>query len=91
MYGGEYTPVVYVWETNDPVNPWYAEARCRYPPMHVLPCWISFHILVLKGDDAIAKFPQASAPNRQLAKELAAYAGYQWLLAQYPHIDLINV
>ncbi|KAJ2925882.1 hypothetical protein H1R20_g11220, partial [Candolleomyces eurysporus] len=26
-YGGVITPVVYVWETNDPVKPWYAEAR----------------------------------------------------------------
>ncbi|KAJ2914941.1 hypothetical protein MD484_g5497, partial [Candolleomyces efflorescens] len=27
VYGGQCTPVVYVWETNDPDNRWCAEAR----------------------------------------------------------------
>ncbi|KAJ2931004.1 hypothetical protein H1R20_g6086, partial [Candolleomyces eurysporus] len=27
LFGDVVTPVVYVWETNDPDAPWYAEAR----------------------------------------------------------------
>ncbi|RXW18674.1 hypothetical protein EST38_g7181 [Candolleomyces aberdarensis] len=27
VFRGYITPVVYVWETNDPENPWRAEAR----------------------------------------------------------------
>jgi hypothetical protein len=30
LFGDLVKPVVYVWETNDPDAPWYAEARSKY-------------------------------------------------------------
>jgi hypothetical protein len=30
IFGGVVSPIVYVWETNDPLNPWCAEARRMY-------------------------------------------------------------
>lgn len=32
VFGGIITPVVYAWQTNDPANPWYAEARRKALP-----------------------------------------------------------
>ncbi|RXW14346.1 hypothetical protein EST38_g11504 [Candolleomyces aberdarensis] len=54
-------------------------------------CWGAEARLVRRDDGTLMRLFQSSAPTRKLAKEIAADAAYQWLCAQYPHVDLSNV
>ena len=46
---------------------------------------------VVKGEEVVRRFTQEVAPEKQRAKDLAARSAYQWLQAQYPSVDLVNV
>ena len=48
-------------------------------------------VTVVSGDNVLRRFPQASSPRRQRAKDLAASTAYQWLRSQFPNINLTNV
>ncbi|KAJ2931028.1 hypothetical protein H1R20_g6077, partial [Candolleomyces eurysporus] len=75
LFGDLVRAVIIVWETKDWETPWSAEAR------------------IVSNDDnkLVWIVGQGSASQKKQAKDMAANSAYQWLVIQYPSIDLINV
>ncbi|KAJ2911371.1 hypothetical protein MD484_g9043, partial [Candolleomyces efflorescens] len=72
IFGNTVRPVVYVWQTNDREQQWSAQARLIYSNGF---------------EDTLGSAP-SSASKKKEAKNLAARAGFEWLRAQFPSIDL---
>ncbi|KAJ2922649.1 hypothetical protein H1R20_g14436, partial [Candolleomyces eurysporus] len=71
VLGNTARPVIRVEETTDYENRWFAEAMFVGP----------------SGNDLGVVVGQGSAPKKQMAKDIAAKSGLEWLRYQYPLVD----
>jgi hypothetical protein len=94
VYGGVLRPVILTWQTNDTQAPWSAEARREHHDIDCLPA-NKLTLPPVIGDEnnksIVLKVGRADALKKKDAKGVAATSGYQWLVSQYPSIDLSDV